>query len=97
VNHAGREIVARRGSWLLEAERRGPGDIEGQIEELFGALTSDLIIWRTLAVRYQADVFCGVFLARGNEGMVLRPETLVAVGSRGLTLSLDIDGVGVTD
>lgn len=86
----GREIVARRGSWRLEAPRRVPGDLDGQIEELLSALTTDLDRWRVLASRFQADVFCGVFLAEGNEGLELRPSTLFAVGARGLKLGLDI-------
>jgi hypothetical protein len=88
----GREKVARRGSWRLEAPTHIPGDLDGQIEGLFSALTTDLDAWRTLAARFQADIFCGVFLAEGNEGLELKPTTLLAVGARALKLSLDIYG-----
>ena len=46
---AGGTRVARSGSWLYSVERREPGDLGGQIKELFGALTEDLSVWRALA------------------------------------------------
>ena len=86
----GKEIVARRGSWRLEAPRRTPGDLDGQIGLLFSALTANLDAWKDLASRFQADICCGVYLAVANEGLELKPATLFAVGARGLNLGLDI-------
>ncbi|NOT42117.1 MAG: DUF4279 domain-containing protein [Alphaproteobacteria bacterium] len=54
--------VAKAGSWLFEVERREPGDLDGQIKELFGALTQDLSAWRTLAAKYKPDLFVGMFM-----------------------------------
>ena len=45
--------VARSGSWLYSVERREPGDRDGQIKELYDALTADLSIWRALAAKYK--------------------------------------------
>jgi uncharacterized protein DUF4279 len=97
INKGGREIVARRGTWRLETERRSPGDLDAQIEELFAGLTKDLDVWRALTGRFQADIFCGVFMAAGNEGLELTPSTLFSVGARGLTLGLDIYGSEIPD
>jgi hypothetical protein len=86
----GREIIARSGSWRLQAQRRQPGDLDAQIDELLASLTDDIFIWQDLARRYQADIFCGLFLSQGNQGLGLHPETLAAVGQRSLQLGLDI-------
>jgi hypothetical protein len=86
------EKIARSGSWRLKVERRSPGDLDAQIAELFVTLSLDLAIWKDLSTRFRADVFCGLFLRESNEGISLAPETLTAVGSRGLTLEMDIYG-----
>jgi hypothetical protein len=88
----GREKTAARGRWSLDAECRSPGDLDAQVAELFAMLTPDLAVWKDLTRRFQAQVFCGVFLGDENEGMRLAPATLMAVGSRGLVLDLDIYG-----
>ncbi|MGK9232918.1 DUF4279 domain-containing protein [Inquilinus limosus] len=89
---ARRDVQARTGSWRLRVERRSPGDLDGQIIELLSPLCQDLAVWRDLSARFEADIFCGLFLDKTNEGMDLRSETLVMVGSRGLTLAFDIYG-----
>jgi len=86
------EKISKRGSWRLQTARRQPGDLDGQIAELFAPLTTDLSIWRDLTKRYEADVFCGVFMLEGNEGLSLSPGILEALGSRGLVLDLDVYG-----
>ena len=89
---SGKEAVARRGSWRRKVSQRQPGDLDGQIAELFADLTTDLAVWREFATRCQADIFCGLFLSEGNQGFTLKPETLAAIGTRGLVLGLDIYG-----
>jgi hypothetical protein len=93
----GRESIARRGSWLLKAEERRPGDLDAQIQELLSGLNDDLNVWSDLASRFQADIFCGIFLACSNEGEELRPETMAAIGLRRLRLGLDIYGPDIPD
>jgi hypothetical protein len=88
----GREKTAYKGQWRLTVERRSPGDLDGQVAELFAPLTTDLAVWHDLSSRFQADVFCGLFLNEFNEGISLSPETLSAVGLRGLSLDMDIYG-----
>jgi hypothetical protein len=89
---SGSAAVARSGSWRLEAAASCPGDLNTQISALLTKVTDDLSVWRELSTRYTCDVFCGLFMGGLNEGDVLDPRTLAALGSRGLTLGLDIYG-----
>ncbi|MEQ1820629.1 MAG: DUF4279 domain-containing protein [Terricaulis sp.] len=88
----GRSRVARRGGWRYRVERRAPGDLDGQIEELFGALSNDLSAWRPLADKYQPDLFVGLFLKESNEGIEISAKCLDILASRGVSLSLDVYG-----
>ena len=90
----GVEKTASKGQWRMTVERRSPGDLDGQLEELLAPLTTDLAVWRDLSGRFQADVFCGLFLNEFNEGISLSPRTLEALGLRGLSLDMDVYGPG---
>jgi Domain of unknown function (DUF4279) len=87
-----RARTARTGSWRLQVQDREPGDPNVQVAELLGQLTTDLQVWRDLAERFQVDLFCGWFMGESNEGISLSPETLRALGERGIELQLDIYG-----
>ncbi len=91
----GRELLAKTGSWRLSVDRRQPGDLDGQIAEIFGRLTSDLSLWTALTQRYQADLFCGVFMGSGNDGFSLEPATTGAIAARGLLIDFDLYGEGL--
>src|SRR5690349_1522253 len=66
---SGRERTSRTGAWTFRVERREPGDLDGQIRELFSALTSDLNTWRALAAKYAPDLLVGLFMKEPNEGI----------------------------
>ena len=76
--------------WHLEAADQVPGDLDSQIEDLLGRLTSDLGVWREVTSTYRTDVFCGLFMDGSNEGLSLSPSSLAALGNRGIELGLDI-------
>ena len=86
----GKIRVAKSGMWRLCAKDREPDDMDGQIQEILSQMTSDLSIWQSIASRFQIDLFCGLFLKSGNEGMTLSPQSLSALGTRGIELDLDI-------
>ncbi|MEL7151200.1 MAG: DUF4279 domain-containing protein [Pseudomonadota bacterium] len=86
----GNNRTARSGGWRLRAERREPGDFDAQISEILDQLTNDRSIWQNLTSRFQADVFCGLFMEEGNEGISLSNETLRRLAERGLTIDFDI-------
>ena len=81
---------ARAGSWRLQSGYAKPGDLDVQIHDLLALTTDEPAVWKTIHERYQADLFCGLFMQTGNDGLSLKPETLVAIVSRGLELQLDI-------
>ena len=84
-------LVCAFNAWYLEAEPREPGDLDGQIREIFGPLTNDLAIWRGLS-RYRPDLFVGVFMEEFNEGIDISAECLAILGERGVVLALDVYG-----
>ena len=86
----GKLLVRRQGVWSVRATEAAPGDLDRQIEMLLARMSNDLTVWRDLCGRFRADVFCGVFIATGNEGLSLDPVTLSKLAERGLTLGLDI-------
>ncbi|HGM7319353.1 TPA: DUF4279 domain-containing protein [Stenotrophomonas maltophilia] len=88
-SQSGTVRIARTGSWRLSAPRREPEDLEAQIFEILDQLTGDLAIWESLA-RFRPDLFCGLFMGSGNDGVSLSPRTLLALGQRGIELGLDI-------
>jgi hypothetical protein len=85
---AGRERVARSGSWRLEVADRTPDDLNGQIMEIVGRLNQDPEVWASLANRFRVDVFCGLFMAKSDEGFSLSPEALSVLGARRIELAV---------
>ncbi len=86
----GRERVAKCGGWRLDATSTVPEDTDAQVHELLSRLTPDLAVWRDIASRFDVDLFCGWFMGQTNDGAKLSPGTLLALGQRGIALSLDI-------
>jgi len=93
VNELGRgPKIWRTGTWRLEAPDAEPANPDGQIAEILDELTPDLEVWRSLAARFKVDMFCGWFMVEGNEGVSLSPDTLCALGERGIRLDIDLYG-----
>lgn len=82
--------VKKTGGWRLSAPTREDGDLDAQIADLFASLSDDLTVWKDLSSRFDVDVFCGVFMSTGNDGVALQPATLLMLGVRGIALNLDI-------
>lgn len=82
--------VARFGQWRMEASTSQPSDINAQVKQLLAVLTKDISVWRNLTGQYKTDIFCGWFMNESNEGEDINPETLAALGERGISLALDI-------
>jgi hypothetical protein len=88
----GNVSIARTGMWRLRASHCEPEDLDGQIRFIFDQLTDDIAAWESIADRYRMDLFCGLFMECRNEGMELSPESLLALGSRGIKIGLDVYG-----
>jgi hypothetical protein len=86
------EYIAKSNSWLLNAEHRSPGDLDGQITEIFNGLTDDLSVWNSLCSQFEVDLFCGLFMKEGNEGIGLSARSMRLIGERGVSLNFDIYG-----
>jgi hypothetical protein len=87
---SGRERTVRCGRWSLSARRAEPADLDGQIKWLMSRVTSDLDRWQDLTSRYDVDVFCGLFMQTGNDGLGISPQAMLSLGARGIELVLDI-------
>lgn len=87
---SGRERTAKCGQWRLDAERVAPENLGGQIRGLLAQLSDDLEVWKELSKSYEIDLFSGLFMDSGNDGMVLPPDVMLMLGQRAISLSLDV-------
>lgn len=83
----GASRVAPTGFWSIGAGESSPADLDSQVVGLLSELASDANVWRSLASRFEIDLFCGWFMQVMNEGTSLRAES--ALGSRGLTCTTE--------
>lgn len=90
IRSSGQQRAQTVGKWVFSVARRTPGDLEGQLREVFASLSSDMRIWRDLAEKHKSDIFVGLFLKERNEGMELSAECLSMLAERGLRLNFDI-------
>ncbi len=77
---------------MLAADAARPGDLDGQATKILGKLNQDLEVWRSLSSRYTVELFCGLMMSEGSEGLELSSNTLSELGSRGIKLSLCLYG-----
>jgi hypothetical protein len=82
--------LTRTGRWILRVERREPGDLDGQIAEIFANLTEDMAIWAELTAKYRSDLFVSLMLGVSNEGIELSANTLALLAARNISVGLDI-------
>ena len=82
--------VRPSGMWRLDAEATKPENLSQQVSELLCRTTADLGVWQVLSSRFRVDLFCGWFMSDSNEGIEIPPATMVALGTRGIVLSVDI-------
>lgn len=80
----------RTGIWCLDLPQKEDAPFDDQVRELLGRLSPDLDVWCRLTARFRADVFIGVFLATGNDGLNVSPETMRELGARGIEIDFDI-------
>src|SRR5205814_841637 len=76
--------IIRFGQWRIDAPDTEPENFDLQVRHMLDGLTQDLEVWRALSKRYKLDVFCGWFMKESNEGVDIAPETLAALGQRGI-------------
>lgn len=87
---SGRERIVKCGNWRLDATMAEPEDINGQVRWLLSQVESDPNVWKRLTQRFDVDIYCGLFMRRGNEGFSLAPDVMVLLGERGIHLGFEI-------
>lgn len=86
----GERSTYHTGSWHFRVARMAPGDLDKQVSDIFAGMTDDLSVWKILASKYDVNLFAGLFLTEGNEGLCLLPQTLKTLSDRHIELQLDI-------
>lgn len=86
------ERISKFGQWHLSATDTEPGNLDFQIEEILNSLSSNIDDWVYIADNYNIDMFCGLFMEQGMEGIDLNPDVLFKLGQRKILLDLDIYG-----
>ncbi len=76
--------------WRLRTKHCEPANLDSQIVEIFQKLPDDLKVWQQLSMRYEIDMFCGLFFEKTNDVISIAPETMHILSSLGITLKLDI-------
>lgn len=84
--------TARFGLWSLEADETEPANLDAQVTVILSRLTTNQAVWVKLCAEYDVDLFCGWFMEYGNEGVSIKPETMAALGTRGILLDIDLYG-----
>lgn len=86
----GSGFIERTTRWTLDRDRFAPDDLDKKLRDLLASVSDDPQIWLDLHQRFDVDVFAGLFMTEGNEGVNLEPATMEALSRRGLSLGLDI-------
>jgi hypothetical protein len=76
--------------WRFIASDREPEDIDGQIQEIFGQLSTDVSVWQSITKKYHVNLSCGLFMSKTNDGLSISPQSLVTLTERGIELWFDI-------
>ncbi len=91
TKRGGKARILKKGFWRLEYEGSDTIILEGKIELLFGKLTDNLDTWQEITKDLEvADIFCGLFIDRWNEGFALSPSIMKKISDRGLKINFDI-------
>jgi hypothetical protein len=86
----GSQWTAKTGMWRLEATEREPEDLLAQIAELLGKLPDNMDVWTKIRETNEIDLFVGLFMSSGNNGVSISPAQLLALGERGIELVMDV-------
>ncbi len=76
--------------WIYSTNFISPGNLNAQIAEIFEKTTKDKKAWLSLAKKYDAHLFVGLFHEEINEEIGLSAETLKNIADRNLKIYFDI-------
>jgi hypothetical protein len=87
----GKTRIVKMGFWHLAYGASDAVILEEKIELLFGKLTDNLDVWKEITESAEgADLFCGLFIDRWNEGFILSPSIMRKISDRNLEIDFDI-------
>ncbi len=92
-----RTLELRPNTWSFEVREWSSRSLDEAISEVLAALPAPGAVWDDLATDARIDMYCGLYLWKWNRGLVIEPETLVALGQRHISLGLDIYYVGAPE
>jgi hypothetical protein len=86
--------VAKFGLWRLDATEAVPEDFEAQLAEILKKVTAEPEAWQDVSRRFRVELYCGWFMASGNDGIGISSDALRLLGERGIALHIDIYDAG---
>lgn len=91
-DHTSRYSMRETGMWSIKVPMSEPADVEGQMHSLLAQLPTNLAVWSNITqnLGLRIEFFCGFFMYRSNEGLVLSSEILKMMTDRHIELGLDI-------
>jgi Domain of unknown function (DUF4279) len=85
-----------KGAWILELRRFEPIDLDSMYEELLAPLPEDVLIWESLASRFEIRVDFAVHTDVGC-GFHISPRTMKLIASKQAEFHIDIHAYGDND
>jgi Domain of unknown function (DUF4279) len=88
----GRYSMHKTGRWSLKAATSEPADIESQMRVILAQLPSNPEIWDTISQKFgfKIEFFCGYFMRRGNEDLVMSAAILKELSQRHIQIWFDM-------
>lgn len=65
---------------------------DAQVTAILSRLTTEESVWAELRAKDDINLFCGWLMEHGNEGVSIAPETMSALGTRGILMDIDLYG-----
>lgn len=87
-----RYSMRKTGMWSLQAQASEPADIEGQMQAVLAQLPSSPETWNTISqkFRFKIEFFCGYFMRRSNEDLVMSAAILKELSQRHIQIWFDM-------
>lgn len=84
--------MARSGGWRLKIkpEDTDERDCGEAMLDMLNQLPADPEMWEQLSARFSIDFFVGLSMTSGNKGLVLTPQVMSALATRGIEAGFDI-------
>ena len=80
----------KKGMWILNSEADPKKDITEHVAAVLQAVPSEQELWRRLADRFSVDLYCVCEIDGPNSGFELPIDLVREIGSRHLSVQIDI-------